>query len=166
MEEMTDVVLDENLPQLEDDMDMDEMAKRALISNPFIHQERLLIEEKKLDRIIAGMENASSLNLSFSLLPQYPEERTNYGLSGSFSELFSEDAYLDSTFSIGLNIPLYHGGKKKYQREISLASERIARENLLSCQRSIHHNLEVLFIRMGNLEEKVKLLRDSIILAP
>jgi outer membrane protein TolC len=162
MEKMTNVVLDENLLQLEAEMDKDEITEGAMISNPFIYQERLMVKEKELERIIAGRENSSLLNLSFSLEPQYPEEGENHTLFGSFSELFSKDAYLNCAFSIGLNIPFYCGGKKKYQREISLAPERIARENLLSGQRSVHHNLEVLFQRMRNLEEKAEFLRDSI----
>ena len=85
-----------------------------------------------------------------------------YGiLFRSFTDFFSDEAEMNYRMSVGLQVPLYNGSKARYEREMGLASEYIARRNLELRKAAVIQDLQSLLLRKTNLEEKIRLLSDN-----
>ena len=134
----------------------------ALERHPLIRQNGLGTEEKSLDRLLGGQQHASTLSLGLSVAPRYPTDRsgsTDFG--DSISLLFGADASADYTVSLGLNVPLYEGGKRAADQAGYLAAEAIARQALAVRRGAVRQEVESQLIRRDNLEMKARLLEDN-----
>jgi outer membrane protein TolC len=149
------------VPELPLDLSPAELRERALENHPLVRQEILLLQERRDERILAGQRHASNLSLGFGLTPLYPEDRTDEGFAGSFSELFGEGASLDYRFSIGLSIPIYEGGKEAYEAQGNRSLEAMAEQNLQLRKKAIVQELSSLELKRQNLEQRVELLQDN-----
>jgi outer membrane protein TolC len=160
-ENLEGLQLDERVPALRLDLDRDEIEKRALARNPVVQGGAMSLEGKKLDKTIAGQQDATTLTLSFGVQPRYPSSREDTSLKGSFSELAGEDASIDWIFGVGVTVPVYRGGKQRYTAESADALERIAGENLILSRKQVTGDIQSLFLTRQNLEEKASLLENN-----
>ncbi len=150
------------IPDLEISFDPDELAGMVLERNQAVLQEALNLEQKQLDVKTSGVNYAPTLKLSLALFPSYPAGRDDKSFSSSFTDFFSDEAEMNYRMSVGLQVPLYNGSKARYEREMGLASEYIARRNLELRKAAVIQDLQSLLLRKTGLEEKTRLLADNV----
>jgi outer membrane protein TolC len=149
------------IPDLEIFSDPDELAGMALEQNRAVLQEALNLEQKQIDLKTSGVNHAPTLKFSFALFPSYPAGRDDKSFSSSFTDFFSDEAEMNYRMSVGLQVPLYNGSKARYEREMGLASEHIARLNLALRKAAVIQDLQSLLLRKSSLKEKIRLLADN-----
>jgi outer membrane protein TolC len=152
-------------PSLPDDTQV--LIAEARTKNPTVRQDRLSVEQAQAQTIMSGRTDAPNLSITLTLLPQYegakiipavpPED-----FAESFSSLFSDGAELDWSISIGLEVPLYNGGKASYREQANGARERIARETLDASLRNVQNTYEALILRQRIIQDRIVLLEKNI----
>jgi len=133
--------------------------------NPEVVQGRLDVENARMQSIIGGQTYAPNLMLSLSVSPQYGDNRPDSNLfENSISQLFdkSAGAYNDVTFSVGMQVPVYNGGRYKKDKAALDASVRVAETNLASKLGTLRDNLDSLFLKQQYLSEKVSLTEGNL----
>lgn len=141
--------------------DPNQLVVEAQADNSLVRQDRLSLEQAQAQAILSGRTDASNLNLALTLLPQYEgTDPTEFG--ESFSSFFTDGTKLDVSFSIGLDIPLYNGGKATHRAQVNAAAERIARETLKASLRNVQNTYEALILRQGIIQERIGLLEKNI----
>jgi outer membrane protein TolC len=145
--------------------DTAELVAEARANNPTVRQDRLSVEQAEAQSILSGRNDAPNLSLALTLLPQ---DRGSSGgtpptdFGDSFSSFFSEGTELDWSVAIGLEVPLYNGGKKTYREQANAASERIARETLDASLRDVQNTYEALVLRQSIIQDRIDLLEKNI----
>jgi len=145
--------------------DTAELVAEARANNPTVRQDRLSVEQAEAQSILSGRNDAPNLSLALTLLPQ---DRGSSGgtpptdFGDSFSSFFSEGTELDWSVAIGLEVPLYNGGKKTYREQANAASERIARETLDASLRDVQNTYEALVLRQSIIRDRIDLLEKNI----
>ena len=142
--------------------DTAELVVEARTNNPAVRQDRLSVEQAEAQSILSGRTDAPNLSLALTLLPQYEGATTPTELGESFSSFFSEGTQLDWSLSIGLEVPLYNGGKAAYREQVNSASERIARETLGASLRDVENTYEALILRQSIIQDRIELLEKNI----
>jgi outer membrane protein TolC len=142
--------------------DTAELVAEARNNNPSVRQDRLSVEQAEAQTILSGRSEAPNLSLALTLLPQYEEGTTPTEFGDSFSSFFSEGSELDWSLSIGLEVPLYNGGKRAFREQVNAASERIARETLDASLRDVHNTYEALILRQSIIQDRIDLLEKNI----
>ena len=144
-----------------------ELLDRVTASNPDIQQSRLDVENARVQSIIGGQTYAPNLSLSLSVAPQYGYNRPDSDLFGnSFSQLFDTNngAYTDVTFSVGMQVPLYNGGRAKKDKASLTAGVQIAEKNLSLKIQTLKDSLDGLFLKQSYLSKKVALTEANVTL--
>jgi len=141
--------------------DTAELVAEARANNPTVRQDRLSLEQAEAQSVLSGRTDAPNLGLALTLLPQY-EGTTPTKLGTSFSSFFSEGTELDWSVAIGLEVPLYNGGKRAYREQVNAASERIARETLDASLRDVENTYEALILRQSIIRDRIELLEKNI----
>jgi len=146
--------------------DTAELVAEARANNPTVRQDRLSLEQAEAQSILSGRTDAPNLSLALTLLPQYEGAKDvpavpPASFSDSFSTLFSGGTELDWSLSIGLDVPLYTGGKRAYREQVNEASERIARETLESNLREIDNTYDALILRQSIIQDRIDLLEKN-----
>jgi outer membrane protein len=137
------------------------LVAEARNNNPVVRQDRLSVEQAEAQGVLSGRTDAPNLSLALTLLPQY-EGTTPTELGDSFSSFFSEGTELDWSLSIGLEVPLYNGGKAAYREQVNAASERIARETLGASLRDVENTYQSLVLRHSIIQDRIELLEKNI----
>ncbi len=141
--------------------DTAELVAEARTNNPTVRQDRLSLEQTEAQSVLSGRTDAPNLSLALTLLPQY-EGTTPTKLGASFSSFFSEGTELDWSVAIGLEVPLYDGGKAVYRDQVNSASESIARETLDASLRDVENTHEALILRQSIIRDRIDLLEKNI----
>jgi outer membrane protein TolC len=141
--------------------DTAELVAEARTNNPVVRQDRLAVEQAEAQDILSGRTNAPNLSIALTMLPQY-EGTTPTEFSDSFSSFFSEGTELDWSVAIGLEVPLYNGGKRTYREQVNAATERIARETLEASRRDVENTYEALVLRQRIIDDRINLLEKNI----
>jgi outer membrane protein TolC len=141
--------------------DTAELVAEARANNPAVRQDRLSVEQVEAQSVLSGRTDAPNLSLALTLLPQY-EGTTPTSLGKSFSSFFSDGTELDWSVSIGLEVPLYNGGKRAYREQVNAASERIARETLDASLRDVQNTYDALILRQSIIRDRIDLLEKNI----
>jgi outer membrane protein len=141
--------------------DTAKLVEEARANNPSVRQDRRSVEQAEAQSILSGRNDAPNLNLALTLLPQY-RGATPTGLGDSFSSFFADGTDLDWSVGIGLEVPLYTGGKRTYREQVNAASERIARETLDASLREVQNTYESLALRQSIIQERIELLEKNI----
>jgi multidrug efflux system outer membrane protein len=160
-EDLGGIELDDRIPSVDLDLSPAELVKRAQTRHPVVQQNALSLEGSKLDKTIAGQQEATTVTLSFSAQPKYPYTRVDTTFGGSFTDLTSADASLDWVFGVGVSIPVYRGGKKRYDAIAADALQSIAGENLLLARQQVVGDVQSLLLSRENLKSKASLLEDN-----
>jgi outer membrane protein TolC len=136
------------------------LVEEAPTNNPTVQRDRLSVEQAQAQTILSGRIDAPNLSVALALLPQYKGAApTDFG--ASFSNLFT-DGILDWSLSIGLDIPLYNGGKAEYREQANAADEQISRENLNASLRNVQNTYEALILRQSIIQDRIELLGKNI----
>ena len=155
--------LSDELPAIDLELSREELSNRAVEANFEIRGKLLSVDEARINESLSGRQFSSDLTLSLRLAPRYAMDRdANDDLGSSVSDLFAEDAYIDPTLSIGLSIPVYDGGKAKYQRRIDENSRVIAEADLAATRGKVMDSMDNLFLRREMLMEKLGLVRENL----
>jgi outer membrane protein TolC len=141
--------------------DTAEVVGEARTNNPSVRQDRRSLEQTEAQSILSGRSDAPNLNLALTLLPQY-RGATPTGLGDSFSSFFADGTELDWSVGIGLEVPLYNGGKRVYREQVNAASESIARETLDASLREVQNTYESLILRQRIIQDRIELLAKNI----
>jgi len=141
--------------------DTAELVAEARVNNPTVRQDRLSLEQAEAQSVLGGRTDAPNLNVALTLLPQY-KGTTPTEIGDSFSSFFSKGTELDWSLSIGLDVPLYTGGKRAYREQSDEASERIARETLEANLREIDNTYDALILRQSIIQDRIDLLEKNI----
>ncbi|HUX22820.1 MAG TPA: TolC family protein, partial [Spirochaetia bacterium] len=152
--------LSEQLPGVAIGKSPAELFPQIASKNPDVVQSRLDVENARVQAVMGGQTYSPSLSLSLSVAPQYGYIRPDSDLFGnSFTQLFDSDngAYTDVTFSVGMQVPVYDGGRSKKDKAALNAGVKIAEENLALKLRTLRDNLDSLFLKQHYLELKVSL---------
>lgn len=160
-ENLVGLELDGLVPALSLDLSPEEIERRALARNPVLQGGAMSLEGRKLDKTIAGQQDATTLTLSFGVQPKYPYTRADTSLKGSFTELAAEDASIDWILGVGVTVPVYRGGKQRATADSADALERIAGENLLLSRQQVTGDVQSLLLTRQNLQEKASLLENN-----
>jgi outer membrane protein TolC len=141
--------------------DTAELVAEARTNNPAVRQDRLSVEQAEAQSVLSGRTDAPNLSLALTLLPRYggtiPTE-----LGASFSSFFTDGTDLDWSVAIGLELPLYNGGKRTYREQVNTASERIARETLDATLRDVNNTYDALILRQSIIQDRIDLLERNI----
>lgn len=155
--------LSDRLPRVAVNQTAGQIFEKASAKNPEIVQGRLEVENARAQGVIGGQAYAPSLVLSLSVAPQYGATRPDSNLlSNSFSQLFDSGAYTDVTFSMGMHVPLYNGGRYRKDRAALQASVRIAETNLSSKLAIERDNVDSLFLKREYLAAKLTLTEGNV----
>jgi outer membrane protein TolC len=152
--------LSEQLPEVAVGQSPAELFAQVASKNPDVIQSRLDVENARVQAIMGGQTYSPSLSMSLSVAPQYGYNRPDSNLFGnSFSQLFDTDngAYTDVTFSVGMQVPVYNGGRSKKDKAALSAGVQIAEANLALKLRTLRDNLDSLFLKQHYLAMKVSL---------
>jgi outer membrane protein TolC len=141
------------------------LSDAALRTNASIAQSSLALEERRADDVLAGQKYASTLTLSFSVAGRRADDKTGRTFGESFADAFSDGAAADWTAAVGLNVPLYDGGKQREERAASTALTASVQKGLESRQQAVLDDLAAALERRAILEERVALLADAVDLA-
>ncbi len=167
---LADVTLAEDIPPLTFTLDRQHALDRALAGHPLLRQKALSAEEKRVDRVIAGQQFASTLSLSFSWSPRYPFDALNNpytttDLASSFSDLFGDGSGTNYSVAATLTIHLFDGGNGKESLAGAAALGAAAEQGLLAQRQAVQDQVELDMLQKASLEEKISLLADAADLA-
>jgi outer membrane protein TolC len=120
------------------------------------------VEQAEAQSVLSGRTDAPNLSLAVTLLPQYKaaEDPTKFG--ESFSSFFSDGTTLEWSIAVGLEVPLYNGGKRTYREQVNTATERIARESLDASLRDVENTYDALILRQSIIQDRIGLLEKNI----
>jgi len=153
----------EAFPALQLPADALVLVEEAKSENPTVLQNRLALEQIQAQSILSGQSDTANLSLALTLLPQYAGATpTDFG--ESFASFFTEGTELDWSVSVGLEVPLYNGGKKALRERINAAGERIARESVDAGLRDVRNTYEALILRQRIILDRIELLDKNIVL--
>jgi outer membrane protein TolC len=141
--------------------DTAELVTEARTNNPAVRQDRLSVEQAEAQGILSGRTGAPNLSVALTMLPRY-EGTTPSEFGGSFSSFFSDGTELDWSVAIGLEVPLYDGGKRTYRDQVNAAVQRIARETLDASLREVRNTYEALILRHSIINDRIDLLEKNI----
>jgi outer membrane protein TolC len=142
--------------------DTAELVAEARTNNPTVRQHRLSVEQAEAHTILSGRIDAPNLSVALALLPQYKAVDTPTTFGDSFASFFTDGTTLDCYISVGLDIPLYTGGKRGYREQVNAESERIAREILRASLRDVENTYTELMLRQSIIQDRIQLLEKSI----
>ncbi|MBN2551597.1 MAG: TolC family protein [Spirochaetales bacterium] len=137
------------------------LVAEARSSNPSVSRDRLSLEQVQAQTVLSGRNDAPDLSVALTLLPLY-QGSTPAALGDSFSSFFTDGTELDWSLAIGLEIPLYNGGKTAYREQANAAGERVARETLAASLRDVQNTYEALVLRQRIILDRVGLLEKNI----
>jgi outer membrane protein TolC len=155
------ITLDERVPTLALALPRDEIVRQATARHPGIQADTLDLEGARLDRTIAGQQDATTVSLSFAFQPKYPATRTDTTFAGSFTDLGKDNASVDWTFGVGVSVPIYRGGRRAADAQSADARERMAADTLLLAKQQVSGDVDASLLTRSNLEAKVKLLASN-----
>jgi outer membrane protein TolC len=169
-EDLSGVVLDEEVPAVEVKMEREALVRAAQEHHPLIRQQMLTAEERRVDDIISGQRYASTLSLSLSYTPKYPFSLTNNpyynsDLGKSFTDLYGSGSSSDITVSAGLTVHLFDGGQQYAARAGNAAITRSAENSLAAQRQAIRDQVDQDFLMKGSLEDKIAMLSAAVDLA-
>ena len=141
--------------------DTAELVAEARVNNPTVRQDRLSVEQAEAQSVLSGRTDAPNLSVALTLLPQYKGTKPTE-IGDSFSSFFSKGTELDWSLSVGLEVPLYNGGKNAYREQVNEASERIARETLEASLREVDNTYEALVLRQSIIQGRIDLMAKNI----
>ena len=130
--------------------------------SPSIRQYELSSEEVRLNSIIDGANDASTLTLSLDLAPRYPYSRSQSTFGDAITDYIDPMAGFDLGFKTELKIPLYNGSKWRHKVTADKATEVSRREELAHQKKDLLLSLHMLLLMQQNLKEKIPLLEDNI----
>ncbi|MGA2975954.1 MAG: TolC family protein [Spirochaetia bacterium] len=160
------VPLADDVPALPFTMNRQQIMDKALSGHPLLLQKGLALEEKRVDKILAGEQYASSLTLSFSWAPRYPFDVTNYpytatDLAKSFTDLFQTGWGQDYIVAAGLTIHLFDGGRQTESSAGNTALAAVADQGLAAQRLAVQDQVELDLLQKVSLEQKIALLADA-----
>jgi len=162
LEPGVELELEDSVPELSSTAGRDQLLAQALSANPLLREKVLALEQEKLGLTLSGVNYAPMFTASLSLFPSYPAAREDNSLAGSVSDYFEEGAGMNYRLSVGLSVPVYNGSKAAYEREVSLASQRLALQEIELQRAAVERELESLLLSGSNLREKTALLADNV----
>jgi len=148
------------IPQVR--LDKGKSPNELFRDNPSIRQYELSSEEARLNSIIDGANDASTLTLSLTVAPRYPYPRPESTFGEATTDFFDEMAGVDVGFTTELKIPLYNGSKWRHKVTADKATEASRREELAHQKKDLLLSLHMLLLMQQNLKEKIPLLEDNI----
>ena len=166
---MGDLSLADDIPTLAFTLSREEAISRALNGHPLLRQKGLTAEERRVDKVLAGQQYASTLSMSFSWSPRYPfngsssSYMTDFG--SSFSDLFKDGSGNDYSLAAGLTIHLFDGGSQREGLAGKAALGMAAEQGLLAQRQQVRDQVELDLLQRESLEEKVALLQEAASLA-
>lgn len=95
---------------------------------PVAYLKKIQMEKSGLEYDLNRKNYASNLTGSFSLSPNYGTREDSSKFGNSFTDLSSEDSYIDYSFSLSFSL----SSNKAYEEKISQKITRLNRENLRS----------------------------------
>jgi outer membrane protein TolC len=137
------------------------LVAEARTNNPTVRQDRLSLEQTAARSIVSGLSDAPNLSIALTLVPQY-QGATPTELGGSFSSFFTDGTELDWSIALGLEVPLYNGGKASYRERVNTASERIAKVTLDASLREVQNTYDALILRQSIIQDRIELLEKNI----
>lgn len=141
----------------------DELNSRVLEFSPALANSQAALETSELNNALFRKKYASALTASFSLTPQYSSSRTpstNFG--DSFSDLFTSDSFVDTTFSISLSLSTQTIAKQKAEEQIVELEYTTALLNHEDTKEDILRAFNTLLERYEMVEEKIRRLEDGV----
>ncbi|HUV07632.1 MAG TPA: TolC family protein, partial [Spirochaetia bacterium] len=153
---------DENLLQPELRFEEPGSPQELYRNNPAIRQTELAAEDARLNRIIDGANDASTLTLSFTVSPRYPYSRPGSKFLESFTDFADEMAGYDLGIKSELKVPLYNGAKWKHRVAADRATELSLQQEAAYQKSNLLQALRMLLLRRENLQERILLLEDNI----
>jgi outer membrane protein len=142
--------------------DTAELVAEARTDNPSVRQDRLSVEQAEAQTILSGRTDAPNLSVALTLLPQYKAAALPTTFGESIASFFTDGTTIDWSVSVGVDIPLYTGGKRAYREQANAESERIARETLKASLRDVENTYEALILRQSIIQDRIELLEKSI----
>jgi outer membrane protein TolC len=144
--------------------DTTELVAEARANNPTVRQDRFSVEQAEAQTILSGRTDAPNLSVALTLLPQYAVDPMDLPdeFGKSFSYFFSKGTELDWSVAVGLEVPLYNGGKSAYREQVNAASERIAKETLDASLRNVQNTYDGLILRQRIIQDRIDLLDKNI----
>jgi len=169
-EDIHDLGLADAVPDLAFPFSRQEVIDKALAGHPILRQKNLASEEKRVDRVLAGQQYASTLSLSFSWAPRYPYDANNYpyttsDLGKSFTDIFATGWGQDYSLALGLTVHLFDGGRQKEAAAGNEALSGVADAGLTAERQAVLDQVELDLLQKAELEEKIALLGDAASLA-
>ena len=159
------IMPDENLLQPELRFEEPGSPQELYRNNPAIRQTELAAEDARLNRIIDGANDASTLTLSFTVSPRYPFIRQlepDATFEESFMDFADEMAGYDLGIKTELKVPLYNGAKWKHKVAADRATELSLQQEAAYQKSNLLQALRMLLLRRENLQERILLLEDNI----
>ena len=148
------------IPQVR--LDKGKSPNELFRDNPSIRQYELSSEEARLNTVIDGANDASTLTLFFTFAPRYPYPRLQSTFGEAITDYIDPMAGFDLGFTTELKIPLYNGSKWRHRVTADKATEVSRREELAHQKKDLLLSLQMLLLMQQNLKEKIPLLEDNI----
>lgn len=157
--------LSPELPALPSVPEEGEALERARELNPAVFRAGQMVDQRRLERTVAGREYAATLSAQFGIAPAYAPGATGEETVGdSYGELFDEDAGWEPSFSVGVSVPLYTGGQVRLKRQQDTTAVERALISLDEARRGVGQTIRGLYLRRRMLRDQLALRRSALAL--